>query len=291
VGAALELDGRLAALAISETVDENMASAARVHAVERGKSLDERTLIAFGGAAPLHAARLAEKLGIARIVVPAAAGVGSALGMLDAPVAYEVARSLYQRVSTLDPDAVNAHLEAMRRQAHEVVARSAGGASLAETWTAYMRFIGQGHEIAVPIEARALELADREGLQRAFEREYLAQFGRAIPDLEAEVLSWAIAVSTRVEPPARDRFTLQHSAGALRAIGERALCDPHSGRMIQAQVFRREALAPGTCVDGPALVLEDETSVVVPAGFAVTATQFGHLVVERVAAQSQELQA
>ena len=98
-------DAELAALAISEIVDENMASAARVHAVERGKSLDERTLVAYGGAAPLHAARVADKLGIARIVVPTGAGVGSAVGMLGAPVAYEVARSLYQRVRELDPGA------------------------------------------------------------------------------------------------------------------------------------------------------------------------------------------
>jgi N-methylhydantoinase A len=290
-GAALELDGPLAALAISETVDENMASAARVHAVERGKSLEERTLIAFGGAAPLHAARLAEKLGIQRIVVPAAAGVGSAVGMLDAPVAYEIARSLYQRVTTLDPDAVNLHLRAMRQEAHEVVARSAGNAPLAETCTAYMRFIGQGHEIAVPLEARPLESADREHLQRAFEREYRAQFGRAIPNLEAEVLSWAIAVRARVEAPARDSFGSGQSADVPCAIGERALCDPHSGHPVPAQVFRREALAPGARIDGPALVVEDETSVVVPAGFTAIATRFGHLVLERVATQPQEAQA
>ena len=130
VGQPLALGAELAALAISEIVDENMASAARVHAVERGKSLDERTLVAYGGAAPLHAARVADKLGIARIVVPTGAGVGSAVGMLGAPVAYEVARSLYQRVRELDPQLVNGHMEAMRAEAYGVVEKSAGGCAV-----------------------------------------------------------------------------------------------------------------------------------------------------------------
>src|SRR6185503_2284620 len=180
VGEPLGLGTPFAALAIGEMVDENMASAARVHAVERGKSLDERTLVAFGGAAPLHATRVADKLGIKRIVVPTGAGVGSAVGMLTAAVAYEVARTLYQRVRELDPAIVNAHIESMRKEAHAVVEQSAGGVPLVESRTAYMRYIGQGHEIAVPLEARALELADRQRLQEAFEREYRAQFGRII---------------------------------------------------------------------------------------------------------------
>src|SRR5215208_2662713 len=176
VGQPLALTTPFAALAVGEMVDENMASAARVHAVERGKSLDERTLVAFGGAAPLHATRVADKLGIKRIVVPIGAGVGSAVGMLTAAVAYEVARTLYQRVRELDPAIVNAHIESMRQEAHAVVEKSAAGAPLVESRSAYMRYIGQGHEIAVPLEARALDLGDRQRLKEAFEREYRAQF-------------------------------------------------------------------------------------------------------------------
>ena len=93
----------MAAFGVGEIVDENMANAARVHAVERGDDVEDRTLIAFGGAAPLHAARLAEKLGIDRIVIPPDAGVGSAVGFLRAPVAYEVVRSRYMRLDRFDP--------------------------------------------------------------------------------------------------------------------------------------------------------------------------------------------
>ena len=106
-----------AAVGVAEIVDENMANAARVHAVERGVAIAERTLVAFGGAAPLHASRLAEKLGITRIIVPPDAGVGSAVGFLAAPAAYEIVRSRYMRLDTFDADAANALIAAMEREA------------------------------------------------------------------------------------------------------------------------------------------------------------------------------
>jgi N-methylhydantoinase A len=297
IGAPLGLSAQLAALAIDETVDENMASAARVHAVERGKSLDERTLIAFGGAAPLHAARIAEKLGIERIVVPAGAGVGSAVGMLAAPVAYEVARSLYQRLPQLDAATVNAHLEAMREEAYGVVEGSAGDAPLTETRTAYMRYVGQGHEIAVPLEARPLDPDDRQRLQAAFEREYRAQFGRIIPGLDAEVLSWAVSVAAHVVPPERvvppDRVVPQapgapqpgHSTPEPSA--RRRVFDPGSGEHCEAAVFRRADLRAGARIDGPALIVEDETTTVVAPAFRATLNALGYLILER---QPRELQ-
>lgn len=286
IGKPLALDTQLAALAIGEVVDENMAAAARVHAVERGKSLEERTLVAFGGAAPLHATRIANKLGIARIVVPTAAGVGSAVGMLAAPVAYEVARSLYQRLRELDPALVNAHIESMREEARDVVEKSAAGAPLVETRTAYMRYMGQGHEIAVPLEARPLALTDRERLQASFEREYRSQFGRIIPDLEAEVLSWALTVSTRAEPPAPVAPVPRQAPRAPN--GRRRVFDPGCGDFVEAHVFRRPDLAPGTCIEGPALIVEDETTTVVPANFEAAVNALGYLVLEPMQGLRQE---
>jgi N-methylhydantoinase A len=279
IGKPLKLKTPLAALAISEMVDENMASAARVHAVERGKSLEQRTLIAFGGAAPLHAARVADKLGMTRIIVPTGAGVGSAVGMLAAPVAYEVARSLYQRLSELDPDAVNAQIEAMRHEAYEIVQQSAGKQPLVETRTAYMRYIGQGHEIAVALPVRDLTLDDRQALLQAFENEYRRQFGRTIPGLEAEVLSWALNVSTEVEPPKALAQAPMRDAPAPSA--KRSVFDPGSGDFIGAAVYQRDALAPGMRIEGPALVAEDETTTVVPPGFRLSVNALGYLVLDR----------
>src|ERR1051325_5692657 len=117
----LELALPLAAFGLSEIVDENMANAARVHAVESGKDARGRTLVAFGGAAPLHAVRMADKLGLDRVLVPSNAGVGSAVGFLRAPIAYEIVRSQLQRLDAFDPDAANTLFAAMRAEAGGIV--------------------------------------------------------------------------------------------------------------------------------------------------------------------------
>jgi N-methylhydantoinase A len=126
IGAPLKLADRMAALGISEMVEENMANAARVHAIESAARTWRAHLIAFGGAAPLHAARLAEKLGIGRVLVPAGAGVGSASGFLRAPVAYEVVRSRLYGLRNFDAAAINALLAEMRAEAEASCARRAG---------------------------------------------------------------------------------------------------------------------------------------------------------------------
>ncbi len=128
VGGPLALGPEMAALGVIEMVDENMANAARVHAIESGKTYEGRTLIAFGGGGPVHACRVAEKVGIGRVLVPSGAGVGSAIGFLRAPVGYEVVRSLYQRFSSFDVDAVNALLAEMRDAAMAVVKQGSFGA-------------------------------------------------------------------------------------------------------------------------------------------------------------------
>ena len=149
IGGPLGMSTEIAAYGVGEIVDENMANAARVHAVERGVAISKRTLIAFGGAAPLHAARLAEKLAIGRVIVPAGAGVGSAIGFLRAPAAYETVRSRYMRLDRFDAAAVNALLDAMSAEATALARSAAGERPLTEARSAFMRYTGQGHEIAV----------------------------------------------------------------------------------------------------------------------------------------------
>src|SRR5207248_9192908 len=127
IGAKLDLAVEHAALGISEVVDENMANAARVHAIESGKDLRPRTLIAFGGAAPLHAARVAEKLGIGRVLVPQNAGVGSAVGLLRAPVSYEIVRGALMRLDQFDAASANRLCAEMRAEAEAIVRRGAPG--------------------------------------------------------------------------------------------------------------------------------------------------------------------
>ncbi|MDH3594898.1 MAG: hydantoinase/oxoprolinase family protein [Rhodospirillales bacterium] len=280
VGAALDLDDQLAAFAISEVVDENMANAARVHAVEWGKEVAGRTLIAFGGAAPLHAARLAKKLGLERIVVPADAGVGSAIGFLCAPIAYEVVRSRYHRLSAFDPALVNRTLEEMSEEAHAVVCGAAPEAVLGEVRTAYMRYIGQGHEIAVDLPVRPLRAEDGALLREAFDTAYTSLYGRTIPGLDIEVLSWTVTVATRVPEP-RAAAEPEAAAPPPEPAARRPLFDPERAGPVSVPVYRRAELGAGMCVEGPALIVEDQTTTVVAEGFTAAVNDLGYITMTR----------
>jgi N-methylhydantoinase A len=142
-----------------------------------------------------------------------------------------------------------------------------------------MRYVGQGHEIAVPLDARPLDPDDRQRLQAAFEREYRAQFGRIIPGLDAEVLSWAVSVAAPVAPPVPAAPQPAHSTPEPSA--RRRVFDPASGEYCEAAVFRRPDLRPGARIDGPALIVEDETTTVVAPAFRATVNALGYLILER----------
>ena len=197
VGAELGLDARMAALGVSEMVDENMSGAARTHAIEWGKGLAGRTVIAFGGSAPIHAARLADKLGLDRFLVPGDAGVGSAVGFLLAPISYEVVRSRHMRLSRYDPGVVREVLAGMRAEAEAVVRKGAPGVPTHERAHAYMRYVGQGHEIGVELPREVVRGGGEAvaALRAAFDRAYGTVYGRTIPGLDVEVLSWTLAVA------------------------------------------------------------------------------------------------
>ena len=285
VGTPLGLDGSQAALGVSEMVDENMANAARVHAIESGKTCESRTLVAFGGAAPLHAARIAEKLDMRQIVIPPGAGVGSAIGFLRAPVAYEVTRSHHQRMSTFDVGAVNAMLDAMRAEALAVVEPGAGGQALSESRTAFVRYVGQGHEVGVeiPIQVEDPVLGEDAAtlLMAAFEREYHRLYERTIPNLDAEVLTWVMVVSTRTEPVGDALDAGEESESEPEPIGVRRLSDTRTGGYVDARVFEREHLSTGACVSGPAVLVEKDTATVVSTAFDARISPHGHVIMTR----------
>ena len=302
VGELLDLADPLAALSVSEMVDENMANAARVHAVEWGKDLSARTMIAFGGAAPLHAARLAQKLDVGRVIVPTGAGVGSAIGMLRAAVSYEVVRSRYLRLADFDPGAVNALLSEMHEEARAVVAGAGGDdGGLDEARHAYMRYVGQGHEIVVPLPVRPLAAGDGGTLAEAFDAEYARLYGRTIPGQEREVLSWTLTVAARkpTPPPSPEGEGAAAPGAPPRPGGPasgngpgegpdstaragRRLFDPILADYVDAAVHRREELAPEAALAGPAVIVENQTTTVVPDGFRATVNPFGYLVLELV---------
>ena len=277
VGGALGMAPEEAARGIAEIVDETMASAARVHAVENGKDTAGRTLIAFGGAAPLHAVRLAQKLGIARVLVPGDAGVGSALGFLHAPIGYEVVRTLLVRVDALDAAALDALFADMRAEAEAVVRLGAPGAVLEEVRTGFMRYRGQGHEVAV----RLPEAVDAAGLRTTFDETYARLYGRVIPGLEVEALTWVLSLAEAHALPPAGALLPDCAPGA--PAGRRRVVDPATGLAADAATYFRAALPPGARLHGPAVVLEDGTSTIVPPGFTAKVAAAGELLIEEAA--------
>jgi N-methylhydantoinase A len=279
VGTPLSLSTLGAAFGISEVVEENMANAARVHAVERGKEIRDRTLVAFGGGAALHAARLARKLNIDEVIVPVAAGVGSAVGFLQAPVAYEVVRSRYARMDeTVDTAGLNALYADMRAEAEQIVAEAAPGVSLVETRTADMRYHGQGHEIAVALPAGPYDASLRDELTGLFETAYAATYSRRIPGLDVEVMNWTLRLSATVEDPAP--CPPMPDATKPEPLGMRDLFDPDSGILSAAPVYRRDVLTAGAEITGPAIIAEDETTTIVLAGFTARLNAVGYIVMQ-----------
>ncbi|MGA7333196.1 MAG: hydantoinase/oxoprolinase family protein, partial [Pseudolabrys sp.] len=244
IGSKLDLATEHAALGISEIVDENMANAARVHAIESGKDLRSRTLIAFGGAAPLHAARVAEKLGIARVLVPANAGVGSAIGLLRAPVAYEVVRGRLIRLSAFDASTANRLFSEMRLEAEAIVRRGAPDAGLTERRSAFMRYGGQGHEIGVQLPVREFSAADKATLTQVFETAYRRLYSRPIPGIEIEILSWVLTLSA---PSEGSVATKSHKP---KPDGHRPVFDPGTGEFLEVPIFWRPDLEPGAELTG-----------------------------------------
>jgi N-methylhydantoinase A len=285
IGAPLGMDAALAAYGVCEMVDEAMANAARVHAVERGRNLADRTLIAFGGAAPLHAGRLAEKLGIGRIVVPASAGVGSAVGFLRAPAAYEVVRSRYLRLSDFAPAPINEVFAQLEEEARAVVEAAAPGAPLLQHRAAHMRYVGQGHEVVALLPERRLAAADGATLKEAFEQAYLALYGRLIPGLDVEVLSWALKLSSEARPVAAIEEVPDRPAAGPATM--RRVFDAATADTLEIPLYWRSDLAPGTLLKGPALIAEDDTTILVPRGFGARVDARGYVVLSRSSLEAE----
>ncbi|SMP30844.1 hydantoinase/oxoprolinase family protein [Shimia sagamensis] len=263
IGKTLDMDATEAAFGLAEVVDENMANAARVHAVENGEDLSEYTMIAFGGAAPLHAARLCEKLGVSRCLVPQGAGVGSAIGFLRAPFSFEANRSVFMRLRDFNAARVKALFEDMSDEATRFVRSCNADAEILRDHKVYMRYSGQGWEIPISLTADQAANPNAATFLEMFETDYKALFGRAVDGMEVEITVWSV-----------NAHTAQHASSPLSDIGTltslapgetRPLFDPALAKTVDAAVIARTDLPSGHIAQGPAVVTEDETTVVVPA--------------------------
>ncbi len=262
LGKALEMDSQTAAYGLCEVVDENMANAARVHAVENGEDLSEYTMIAFGGAAPLHAGRLCEKLGIGRLLVPPGAGVGSAIGFLRAPFSFEANRSVYMRLADFKPDTIRNLLSDLEIEATAFVRSCDATAAIQAEFKAYMRYSGQGEEIPVVLSADQALNPDAVIFQQLFEQDYITLFGRAVEGMDVEITVWSVNATTLAQKVKPIQTLLE--ASKVPANGQRSIFDPALGQSVDSSVVLRESLQPGDQVSGPAAITEDETTIILP---------------------------
>ena len=264
VGDKLRLDPLSAAFGIVEVVDENMANAARVHAVENGKNISENTMIAFGGAAPLHAARLCEKLGVDRCLIPQGAGVGSAIGFLKAPFGYEAVGSQIMGLSAFDTARLNTLLDDLKETAEGFVRAGTAG-KISREVVAFMRYRGQGWEIPVSLPDRHFQASDRAMIEENFRARYAQFFGRAVEGPEIEFVTFS--VKAQDVRPGGERHALISAGSSIDTPVTRDVFDPAAGAPLKTAIVERSTIRVGERVTGPAVIVERETSTIVTSPF------------------------
>lgn len=264
-----------AAFGVTEMVDENMANAARVHTVENGRDIEHFTMIAFGGGAPLHACRLCEKLGINELIIPPGAGVGSAIGFLKAPFSYEATRGLFQRLDDFDAACVNEALIELEQEARAFVEAGARDAQTTTQLTAFMRYAGQGWEIPVSLPYKTFVDSDKSDILDAFKAAYRTLFGRVIDGLGIEITNWSLVVASVLRDTPK---VVRHISGnAAKPLRSRQFFDAALRKLVDAQEVERSAMMAGQLIEGPAIIVESETTTIVTSGYRAVGQGDGSL--------------
>lgn len=279
VGQHLSMSPQKAAVGVCEVVDESMAAAARVHAVENGKELGDFTMIAYGGAAPLHANRLCEKLGISSLLIPPGAGVGSAIGFLRAPFGYEAVRGAYLKLSQYDAAWVNEVLDGLETESVAVARAGAPNEELLIERKAYMRYSGQGWEIPIILPNEAFGESGATILRELFEAEYRRLFGQPLDQLDIEVMNWSVKAASHLVQVSKVAAV---KAGQDAPISSnREIFDARSANFLDASIVNRTDMSVGARVSGPAAIVEAETTTIVTAAYDAVLQADGCLLVQK----------
>lgn len=288
IGARLDDSPVRIAAGIHEIVNQNMAAAARMHGVEQGVDLRGVPLLAFGGAGPVHACRVAELLDSDRVVFPVNASVLSAFGTLVTPVRIDLARSSPQLLGRIDPAGRDVVLDELRAEGRRVLI----SAGVAETEVRFRygvdaRYAGQGNEITIWVDDGDAWTVDDETVRARFEDDYRRVYGMAIPDVDVEIVTWRLSAfapaTARVAPPT------SVAAGDTSADGANGGAEPRTRPVvfgldagpIETPVHRRGDLALGARLAGPVIVEERETTAVIRPGWDLEVSHDGSLLATR----------
>jgi len=268
----LGMDTLRAAWGIHQLVNENMASAARVHAIERGKDARKLPLFAFGGAGPGHAFGVARILHAPRLSVPFGAGVTSTIGFLTAPLAFDFVRTHLGQLDRLDISHVNQLFADMEAQGDAILGRS-GVAHEERTFRRQvdLRYTGQGHEVRVSVPPGTLDSKSFDTVAEAFSAEYRRLFGRGGPDVPLEAVSWRViasgprpSVNLRSAPVAEGPMLKRH----------RLVYFPEWSEQRPTPVYDRYQFQPGVTFEGPAVIEERESTCIVGPNARIEVDEF-----------------
>jgi N-methylhydantoinase A len=282
ISSSLNVDPVELSAGIFEVVNENMATATRIHIAELG--MDPRTfsMIAFGGAGPVHAYQVARKIGLKRVIAPLGAGTLSALGILVAPPALDFTHAYVSRLDEIDWKKLNTIYRDMERRGSEVL--NGAGVKPDEMHferTADMRYVGQGYEISVPIPGGTLSGQDTEGIEDAFWREYNRLYGRYVKNVAVEGVTWRLWAHgpiPRIGLKGIRNTERGSRKGSLK--GTRKAYFPERKNFIETSVYDRYGLRPGEKLKGPAIIEERESTVVVSSDSSCSVDRFGNLIIE-----------
>jgi len=275
-----------AAWGIHRVVNENMAAAARIHGIERGKDLRAYPLFAFGGAGPVHAWQVGRILRVPRVLVPFGAGAISAYGLLVAPLAFDFVRTAPQRLDAADWPRINALFTEMEAEGRAILREAGlGDPEMRFRKSAEMRYVGQGHEVEVDVPAGALGPESLAALTRDFEAAYVALYSRTPMGVAIEALNWRVVVTGPPPDLSLDSVTRHETGVDSSAVVKktRPAYFPEAAGYVDTPVYDRYRLTPGMRFDGPAIVEERESTIVIGPGARIMVDSRLTVIAETVA--------
>ena len=265
-----------------------MANAVRIHGIELGKNIRDCCLIVSGGGGPIHAAGIANKLDIRKIIVPHLAGVGSAVGFLAAPISYEIARSISKFLLNLKTTEIKKIIKTIKKAIKIILnGASSTGREIQFKIDAELRYEGQGHDISIPIENYLENKKELSELTQKFVSKYKEKFGFLMPGVRIEIVS--LIVSGRLTDPIKERVDPKklkakpqfQDRSQKKILKNRKIFEITSGKFINYKVFDRNTLRVGVSQSGPCLIHEDQTTTVVPKGWDVCKHIKNHLILTK----------
>ncbi|MCP4693887.1 MAG: hydantoinase/oxoprolinase family protein, partial [Desulfobacterales bacterium] len=264
-----------AAFGVHDLINETMAAAAKTHIAEKGGNPNIVTISAFGGAGPVHAYGLARKIGAPRILVPPLAGVGSALGFFTAPIAFDLVRSHRVSLKEADFDSVEALFSELESEAAAILEKAINDQTIIYERSIDMRFVGQGAETNLSIKNIPFQNWKQEEIRALFDEEYKRLYGRTYPDTPVEFITFKVRASLperEFKIPRLNRVT-----GELKDCikGEREAYSLIKKEFIPFTVYDRAALYPGAVLDGPAIIEEKESTIIIGEDARGSVDEFG----------------